>query len=146
MPIDARRLLTNSLLLGLFVCASLFFAVYMVQNNGESSLRDDPFINQSLNNLEGNLSQTQSGSQDQLSNFENDTPTIGTDSFLFSSVIGSAKNFRSTTTAIFNIAIDLISRSLGLNNSSGLIIFTTIITVFIIAIIFSFWSLYKTGR
>lgn len=115
------------------------------ENNAESVLLRDPIVNKTFSNLSTTLTGVQEVAGAQREGFESEIPTLGTDSFLFESVIASGKTFSSAMSVVGNIAISFVIRSLGLNEGDGFAIASVFITILIILIILLGWKIYKTG-
>ncbi len=144
--LDFRNLVINSLLLGLFIFGIFVFSFTMAFENGlDPVLLQDELVNRTFANLSTTLIGGQGSAEDQRTNFESEIPTVGTDSFLFESVISSGKTFSSAMSVVGNIAISFVIRSLGLNEGNGFVIFSVFITIIVILIILLAWKIYKTG-
>lgn len=129
-------------LVGLFLFVMLNF-VYNTQNdnNSNDTILNDATLNASFSSLNKNLSDVYTKGKSQKDNFESETPTLGTDSLLFFSIIATGKAFTSGLFGIFNLVLGTMASYLGvpavvLGVILGLASFTVIILL---------WSLYKTG-
>ncbi len=144
--LDFRGLVINSLLLGLFFFGLLIIPISIaIENNAESTLLSDPATSSAFANLSETLTGVEDIATKQREGFESETPTIGTDSFLFDSIIGAGKTFSSSISVVGSIGLSFIMRSLGLNEGFGLVISSTFITIMTLLIILLAWKIYKTG-
>lgn len=135
----------TAMLAGLFFFTLTGFAVnLMSDNNADFSLLDgeNSYFNDSFYQLGGELSETQNTSTIQLDAFTAETPTVGTDSFLFESVIGAFKVFGGTWKGIYNLTLGLAAETLGINE----VIFNTFTAIILTLILFAGWRLLKQGE
>ena len=147
MVANIRSLIVGTLLVALFIYAMIAGSINLSSDNdSNSSLLQNTLINKTFSDLGANLSKNQEVASNQREGFETEIPTIGTDSFLFSSVIATGKTFTSKMSNIFNSTFGLIISTLGLSNTAGAIILGTLIAIILITIIALLWSWYKVGR
>lgn len=140
---DFKNLTIIMLLLGLFIFAIMSASIGLTsENNVNNTLMESESINSTFGNLQTQLETTQSTTNGTKSAFEQETPTLGTDSFLFSSIINAGKVFTTLISSIFNLTFGLISEVLGISP----IILGVLSAILLLSIILLAWKLYKTGK
>lgn len=147
MGLNLKGLLVGALLVGLFLYAMISFGYNLgVDNNANKTILDDPIMSDSFSELEDQLQSTQGVVEGQDTGFANDIPTIGSDSFLFSSIISVARALKGTAVGIYNLTFGLIARRLGLGQGAGLVVLGTMVSIVTITFIFLMWRFFKTGE
>lgn len=144
--LDFRNLVINSILVGLFIFGVLIISINLsVENQVDPVILQDELVNTTFANLTNTLPTLQDTATGQREGFESEIPEVGTDSFLFESVIGAGKTFSSSMTLIGNIGINFVFRSLGMDSGEGVSMKSVFVTILVILIIFLAWKIYKTG-
>lgn len=142
----ARSAFITFLLIALFAFSLIAFGVQVsLDNNTNSTILKNDVINRTFAQLETNLSQQEGIAGDQRESFEGENPILGTDSFLFKSIIGAGKTFTSSLSIFNNLFFGFILKTLGLGEGKGLVILGTFSAIILIIIIFVLWRSYKTG-
>lgn len=143
MPEELKSLLFAAILTAVFFFAIVNFGVTLTNNNNvNNTLLDNSVFNETFNSLENNLSNVQDTAQGQRENFEEETPIIGTDAFLFTSIIGAAKTFGSMMIKMYDLTFGLLGQVLGISP----IIIGVFTGMLLILLIFLTWRFIKTGR
>lgn len=138
-----RTLIVASLITGLFLFSMISLVIQMSTDNEiDAIILQNENINRTFSQLGGNLSNAQGVAQSQRLGFESEVPTVGTNSFLFESIIGAGKVFTGMWRNIYDITFGLLSTTLGVDP----IIIGTLISILLIIIVLLAWSLYKIGR
>jgi len=141
--IEFRNLIILGLLTGLFIFALVNISISLTnENNVNNTLLENEAINKSFGYLQSNLSDSQSKSETSKTGFEVENPTVGTDSFLFSSIISAGKVFTGMWRGVYDITFSLFTETLGINP----VVMGVITSILLITIILLAWSLYKSGR
>lgn len=137
------KLIFTGLLVGLFTIAMISGGIHLAANNNSTSpLLDSDAINRTFSSLISNATSSQDLTESQRQTFEKEVPTVGTDSFLFSSIIGAGKVFTGMWRDMFDLTFGLMAEALDLSP----IILGLFVSMLLIAIILLAWSLYKAGR
>lgn len=138
-----KGLIITTLLIGLCVFGMLSWAItFQIDNNADQTLLDNPSINDSYSNLYTHLNDAQGTSESQREGFEQEVPTLGTDSFLFSSIIGAVKTFTSTISNIFSVTFVFIGSALGISP----VVIGVFVAIIIITAILLAWRVAKVGE
>jgi len=96
--------------------------------------------------MRANLTDIQNTSATQKQSFEEDSPTTGTDTFLFPSLIGAIKTFTGSLSIFYNLTFGLVLKKLGLGTGTGLIVLSSISAIIMINMVLLAWSVYKAGK
>jgi len=138
-----KGLIITTLLIGLVIFAMLSWALtFQLSNNADETLLDNPSINKTYSNLYTHLDSAQGTSESQRTGFEQEVPTVGTDSFLFSSIIGAVKTFTSTIANIFSVTFVYIGSVLGIHP----VVIGVFVAIIIITAILLAWRVAKIGE
>jgi len=141
--VEFRNIVITGLLIGLFAFALMNISISLTnENDVNNSLLENEAINRSFGYLESNLSSTQDKSETSKTGFESENPTVGTDSFLFSSIISAGKVFTGMWRGVYDVTFSLFTETLGISP----IVIGVITSILIITITLLAWSLYKSGR
>ena len=141
--VEFRNLIVTALLGGLFLFALINASIFMTtNNNANNTLLDNEAINSTFGQLESDLKTTQNSAEEAKTGFEEESPTIGTDSFLFNSIIGAGKIFTGMWRNMYNLTFGLVSETIGISP----IVLGTLTTILLMTITLLAWSLYKTGK
>lgn len=132
----------NFLHLGLFVFAGLSFVI-IVQSNDDAA---QPVINNSLINnsyvsFGGNLSNLESSSQTQYSQFTGEVPQAGFGSIVLFGIVSAGKTFGNVILGTLSLVLKIPLFILGIPQT----VVSNIITATVITIIITAWVLYKLG-
>ncbi len=140
---DFKNLVFIFVFAGIYIFAMMSFAVNLTNdNNVNNTLMESQAVNSTFGNLEAQLQAVPDNANGSKSAFEQETPTLGTDSFLFGSIISAGKTFTTMITGVFNLMFGLISETLGVSP----IILGVFSGLLLITIILLGWKLYKTGK
>ena len=139
---EFKDLINSSILAGICIFGLLSFAfIFQANNNAQVSLSNNSLINSSFGQLQGNLTDSYATTSSQKENFEKEQPTIGTDSFIFTTIISTGTKVTSIMVNMLNILTKLIGQTLGISP----VIIYGIIAIITITIIFLAWRVYKQG-
>jgi hypothetical protein len=137
---EFKKLFVNFSLLGLIIFGMLsFIIIFQGDNNAPERIINNQIINNTYNQLYGNLSNTQNIAQQQGNIFGQVTPTESYGEVQIDSVVSPTKAFKSIILGIYNILIKLPSQILGVSTVVGAIISAILIMLLIIGI----WAIWK---
>lgn len=142
-------LIIGFLLLGLFVFSLIEFGYGTARDNGgNQTLLNDQRINKSFPQLQQELSNTKTISENQKTALENDKAVIGGNSLLLFAISTVWKSFSSMIIGIYNITFGLVFDVIfGSSTSSPfVIVFGIFSSILIITISFLAWRLIRTGE
>lgn len=146
MAIEFRQLLISAILIGVFTFSLIGAGVLMQGNNNiTEGILQDSIINNTFNDLGENLSNQQGIAQTQLEGFETEAPEIGTNVFLFSSIVSAGKTFTSSLSLLYNVVFNLIIVKLGLGSGSGLVLVGGLLAILLVTILFLAYKVFKIG-
>ena len=138
-----KGLIITAMLLALFIFAMINGGVYMADQNGQTSpLLNNTAINNTFNDLESDLPATQQIAAQQKNNTFLENPIEGSDSFLFSTIIGAGKVFTGVWRNFYDLTFGLISETLGISP----VILGVFSAILLIVILLLFWRLIKVGQ
>lgn len=138
-----KEFIIATLLIGVCIFAMLGFVVtFQVNNHANGTIMDNPTINRTYSNLYTNLASSQGTAESQRTGFEKEVPTVGTDSFLFSSIIGAVKTFTSTIANVFSIIFVYLGSVLGISP----VVIGVFVAIIIISVILLAWRVAKVGE
>lgn len=140
---EFKDIFITSILIGIGIFALIGFLFgFTYNNNGEVNILDDPIYSQLNSSLSIELSGSSGTAQAQKEALDVDNPIIGTDSFLFTTIINSGKIFSNGITAIWNLTLGALINKLGVNT----VIISGFVSIILVVIVLALWSLWKTGR
>lgn len=138
-----KSFIIATLLIGLCVFGMFQYILFtQLNNNTDENILDYPILNETYSTLYVNLSSVQGTAESQRQGFEQETPTLGADSFLFSSIIGAAKIFTSTVANIFSTTFVYVGSVLGIPP----VVIGVFVAIALITLILLAWRLHKVGE
>ena len=141
--VEFRTLIIIGLLTGLFAFSLINFSVTLTNdNNATNIVMENDAINDTFGELGTELASEQDKGNSSKTLFESDIPLLGTDSFLFNSIIGVGKVFTGIWRNMYNLTFGLLADTLGISS----VVLGVITTILLLTIILLAWGLYKTGR
>lgn len=133
---------TNLALLGLLVFGLFAIGITLhTSNPTNQSILNSALVNQTYSNLNSSLSDLQSSTQAQKSNFESENPTVGFGSLILFTVVSAGKVFNGLIITIYNVLIKYPSVTLGLSP----VIVGVIGAILLVLIVLGLWGVYKLG-
>ena len=144
--VEFSQLVISAILIGMFTFSLIISGVIMQgDNNITESILQDPANNKTFNDLRANLSSQQGISQTQLEGFDTEAPEIGTNVFLFSSIVKAVKTLTSSLNLLYNVVFNLILVKLGLGSGAGLVLFGGLLAILLVTILFLAYKVFKIG-
>lgn len=139
---ETKDYIISAILISIVIIGGFGFAInFYNSQNGEVSIMDDPVIKDLNLSINQNLSQAFNTANDQKTSVESENPTVGSDTFLFSSMINTPKKLLGIITDLYNIIFTLIIKKLGIS----MVIISGFATIIVVIIIFSIWRTIKQG-
>ena len=140
--VELREVVITSLLVGLFVFALVSFGTTLSgHNNPNSTILQDPVINDSFWELQEELNQTQGTSEGQRESFFSDIPIIGEVSVILKGLNSIIKVFTTTLKNMYQLTFGVIGSSLGISP----LVMNVFLAIITISIIFLAWRVLKSG-
>lgn len=137
---EFKKLFGNFALLALFVFAFVSFVLITQTDNGVSDkITNNGIINQTYNDLYGNLSSYQGEAQTSSDTFGGITPSQTYGELEITSVVSPTKVFKTIGIGTYNILIKLPMKILGVSPIIASVISAIVILFFIIGI----WLIWK---
>jgi len=138
-----RSLIFTAMLVALFIFAMISGGIYLSESNGKNSpLLNNTAINNTFHTLEEQLPETQAIAEGQKNNTFLENPKEGSDSFLFSTIIGAAKVFTGIWRNFYDLTFGLIAETIGVSP----VVLGVFTAMLLVSILLLFWRLIKVGE
>lgn len=142
-----KDLLVGVLIVGLFFFAVIMFNVRLAaENNVNSSLMQDSFINSSFINISTQLGRVQAEAETQRETWYQNIPVVGEISVIMETIVSVGKSVIDINTGLVSILIRVIGTTLGLGEGEAKVVFGVVIAIVIIMSILLAWSVYRSGK
>lgn len=140
MAMDFMKTFGNIALIGLVIFSIMSFVIINQVNNGViDPISDNSLINNTYNDLYGNLSATQGEAQTSSDTFGSITPSQQYGELEVTSVVSPTRIFKTIATGVWNIFIQLPMKILGVSPVVASIISSIVILLLIIGV----WAIWK---
>lgn len=137
---DIKKTFVSFALLGLIIFGTLSFVmIFQSNNNATERITNNQIMNNTYNDLFGNLSKAENTAEEQNKIFGNTTPTESYGEVQIDSVVSPTKAFKTIILGIYNVLIKLPSSILGVSP----IVMSVISAILIIFLIIGIWAIWK---
>jgi len=140
--VELREVVITSLLVGLFVIALISFGTTLSGNNNpNSTILQDPVINQNFWELQEELNKTQAVAEGQREGFFSDILILEQVEVVLRGIHSITKVFTGTLKNMYQLTFGIISVTLGIPG----IVMNVFLAIITISIIFLAWRILKSG-
>jgi len=137
---NAKQIIINMAMLGLFVFAIMsFIVITQTDSSVTNKITTNPIINESYGDLESKLIESETRSKVVSDNFGNVTPTQIFGELDILSIIGTTRTVKTLTTGFWNILIKLPLSILGVSP----VVAGLITAILLISLIIGIWAIWK---
>jgi hypothetical protein len=137
---DLKEIYTTLFMVSLLIFSFMSFALtFQNDNNAPEKLLDNPLINQTYNELYGNLSANQQKAQKSSDVFGNFTPNENLGVWEVTPIVASTRGLKALATGVYNILIKLPMTVLGVSP----IVAAVFSGIFLFMLIIGVWGLWK---
>lgn len=140
--ISFRQVFTIFSLIGLFVFATLSFAITLQEDNSVTdTILNNSQINRTFERLQSNLTSVGNETQQQRQNFESEIPERGFGSLLIFSIVSVGQKFTATIIGTYNILIVLPASIIGVPTE----VIGVLGSILLVTLILLAWRVYRVG-
>lgn len=140
---EFRNVFVNFVLVGIVITGLLSFGILLqLNNNASETLLDDPSLNKLNSSIYSNVSNARTGASGQLESQQGETPTEGTDSLLFFTIVEAPKVFINSITGVFGAIGRTAETELGIPR----LVLAGLSAILLGSLVLLVWQLIRSGR